>query len=224
MIQLTEDSSLSDARAGLYSFVAALALTPIPPDDTEFAASLIDAINQLPNVDESDAMYQGIGVLKRFAADCAEIDEAGLAELQTSLAVDRTRLFRGLRPNQRPEAPYESVYRPTPQLNQRIVDVIDAYREAGFGAIVPEGERSDYLGVELKFMACLCARESEVSEEEKAVVLEQEQRFLYDHLLRWAPAFCEQMLEAAQTEFFKGIALVLSGFLNQEAELFSPAS
>jgi len=223
MIQLTEDSAYSDVRAGLYSFFAAMALTPIPPDETEYAAKLIDALNQLPEVDESDNLYEGIQVLKRFADDIADADDEDLAKLQTQLAVDRTRLFRGLQPKQKPEAPFESVYRPTSQINKRLLDVINAYTEAGLRAIVPSGERGDYIGVELKFMACLCAKESEATAEEKEIILEHERRFLTEHLLRWVPKFCKQMLDAAQTDFFRGIALVLPAFLDQEAALFQPA-
>ncbi len=212
---LTPEPTDSALRTGLYAFLAGLFLTPIPPDGQEFVRQLVDRLQQLPEPERSDPLGEGTDLLRGFAAS-ADVNDLG--RLQLRLAVERTRLFRGVDRERGPAPPYESVYRPTAETNGRLVDVVAAYREALDDLSLPEGERADYLGVELQFMAELCARETAAPEGERPAIWQREYRFLKEHLLAWVPQYCTQMLNAAESDFFRGIALLLPSFLVLEAE------
>ncbi len=68
-------------------------------------------------------------------------------ELRNELAVDRTRLLRGIKPGYGPPPPYESVYAGTeqqPQM-QASMSVQQAYAEAGVGLPKEVRDQPDFI-------------------------------------------------------------------------------
>jgi len=155
-------------------------------------------------------------------------------QLRTELAVDRTRLLRGVKPDYGPPPPYESVYKGTeakPLMNissavQRI------YAEAGVNLPEEVKDRPDFIGIELDYMRFLTEKEAEAwstgDQQEALKILEKERTFLEEHITDWIPRFCEVMFQEAQLDFFKGIAQMTQGFVLSEtekvAEILEPAT
>ena len=143
------------------------------------------------------------------ALRAARVEPEGL----TALAVDRTRLLAGVFQNDELPAPYESVALGDAMNTGRVLDVIDAYADAGFDNLAPELGPPDYLGTELRFMALLCYREMEARRGEDAGMaptwLRRQQRFMDEHLLAWVPAHCERLATQAATPFYAELATLL---------------
>jgi TorA maturation chaperone TorD len=144
------------------------------------------------------------------ALRAARVEPEGL----TALAVDRTRLLAGVFQNDELPAPYETVALGDAMNTGRVLDVIDAYADAGFDNLAPELGPPDYLGTELRFMALLCYREMEARRGEDAGMapawLRRQQRFMDEHLLAWVPAHCERLAAQARTPFYGSVATLLA--------------
>lgn len=144
------------------------------------------------------------------ALRAARVEPEGL----TALAVDRTRLLAGVFQNDELPAPYETVALGDAMNTGRVLDVIDAYADAGFDNLAPELGPPDYLGTELRFMALLCYREMEARRGEDAGMaptwLRRQQRFMDEHLLAWVPAHCERLAARAGTPFYGSVATLLA--------------
>jgi TorA maturation chaperone TorD len=145
-------------------------------------------------------------------------------ELRTGLAVERTRLLRGVKPGYGPPPPYESVYVGSDQgpLMQASVAVRQAYAEAGVGLPEEVKDQPDFIGLELDFMRHLTEKEAQAwaaaDPEEALKVLEKERAFLEEHITRWIPRFCDVMHQEARLDFYRGIARMTKGFVLDEAQ------
>ena len=135
-----------------------------------------------------------------------------------ALAVEHARLFAGMGASYGAIPPYESMQQASSEPREDCVtNVTAAYREAGFGRIDVPAVPQDHLAVELRFMALLAANESEAwtlaaTDEARAMVL-RERSFLGEHLLSWAPAYCERMASEAREPFFTALARITSAAL-----------
>ena len=141
-----------------------------------------------------------------------------LEELTEELAVEFTRLFRGLKPKYGPPPPYESVYMKEGRvMGAATLRVIETYLEAGLALTEEYGGPPDYIGTELKFMALASYREAESwengDEREAKRLLRVQHSFIKEHMLQWIPRFCDTMLEEAESDFYRGVAKLTRGFL-----------
>ena len=137
-------------------------------------------------------------------------------EEQRALATDRTFLFRSPSPSA-PRPPYESYYRNSSE--QGVPDtalMADLQRCYAEGDVHPNdalGERSDYLGIELAFVAYCASQEYNalsISDLEQAQTWRDlRSRFEEEHLRSWVPAWAAQTAPAARTEFFRNFVLLL---------------
>lgn len=77
----------------------------------------------------------------------------------------------------------------------------------------------DHIAVELFFMGYLCRllSEGELGTEDRQKVKEWERRFLENHLRNWAFELLNNLKLKAETGFYKGIARLLSTFLEEES-------
>lgn len=170
--------------------------------------------NLLPEV------KQGLILIWDFASHMAG---RPLREIKELLSVDRTRLFRGLMPGYGPPPPYESVYLGNPEAPffQAASEVASLYAKVGVGFSPRIQEQADYIGVETDFMRILTEREAAAwkdTPEEALRWLLVEQEFLRDHLLRWVPNFCEIVVREAESDFYRGVAMLTHGFLTSDLE------
>ena len=140
------------------------------------------------------------------------------------LAVDFTRLFRGVRPGYGPPPPYESVWRGEGRVMGRFTEeVLRLYFSTG---VVPDlsEELPDYLGVELNFMARLAFKEASEGGENSCQGngwRGWQKKFLENHLWPWVPKYLKAMREEACTDFYRGLSFLLEGFLILEKDFLS---
>lgn len=142
-----------------------------------------------------------------------------LKAYEAKLRQDYTRLFIG--PGSVKAPPWESVYRSPDRLlfGEETLAVRKFYQSFGVSIKNLYREPDDHLGLELEFMAWLCAQALEgLSGGEWKRYLEGQQKFLREHLLEWVPAFTKDMENSAETAFFQGLASFTRGFLLQDLE------
>ena len=193
-------------RSGLYGLLAAVYRE-------EPSAALLRQIRD-PRFSEALA-----GAEVRLDKDFFERPED---ELLLDLAVEYTRLFIG--PG-RHVSPHESVHRNADtgslwgKATAEVLSFIEAcgfrYRSAYHG--IP-----DHIGVEMEFMREIVAREARAWRREDcraaAKFLRTEEEFVDEHLIRWVPVFCQEVIEAADLPFYGEIAKLTVDFLESERE------
>jgi TorA maturation chaperone TorD len=213
-------AALAAARARAYEVLATLYLNP----PTE---QLVDGLLKLST---SPVMADPFGgpateCLRRCAA-------AHRGELD-ALRQEFDDLF--VVPLGRYVTPYEAVYRDQRVVGDTVVGgllmgastvaVMSEYRAAGVEVSSACGELPDHIGVELSFMAFLCAHEEQswnAGEHEGArSLLHRQKRFLGQHLLQWAPALSSRIIQVAQSDFYRAIALLTEDFLRADAAILA---
>ena len=86
-------------------------------------------------------------------------------EVRVKLAVDWTKLFRGVQKGYGPPPPYESVYLGGGILHGPITDrVAREYESHGVKILEPKNELPDFIAVELAFMSALANKEAKAWE------------------------------------------------------------
>ncbi len=128
------------------------------------------------------------------------------ARPQEGLEAEYARLFVG--PGRPVAHPYESVHREGWVMGDCTLAVRQSYAVEG---LAPEGHSlPDHVALELEFMAHLARREAEArerdDEEEALACLRQQEAFLGEHLGRWLPRFCQQVLAGEAHPFYASLA------------------
>jgi TorA maturation chaperone TorD len=205
----------ASARAGMFNFLAGL-FNDCP--NVRFVERLRSGatrhtLSVLQNYPISEEILEGLMELSRFLDETGEIPEETLAAEMTA---DWTRLFRGAHPDFGPLPPYESIYHGQ-TFNQAAVlkDIRMIYARAGASLDPDWGDRPDYLGLELGFLAFLAEQETcawEKGDETEAFELSRaSEEFMNCHLQGWVEKFCQAALPHAQTSFYRGILRITKG-------------
>lgn len=178
-----------------------------------------DILSGFPFNEENLLIQEGISLANQFL----EQSDIPFEELLDALRLDYTRLFIG--PDKLPTPPWESVYMSQDRLlfQKQTMQVRRAYRKFGYIPSNHPHEADDHLGLELDFMFRLASRTKEDIDQEKfdsaLNLLKDQSSFLDDHLLKWAPRFAEDVLDAADTPFCQGMAKILQGYLEQDRKV-----
>lgn len=123
--------------------------------------------------------------------------------------------------------PYEHIYtNKSPQDVRR--DVVSYYEEAGTLINADILNDPDYIGMELNFMAELCANEVLILSHdysvdtifEDVIIRLLQKEFLQNHIGHWVPSFADELINHAATDFFKGVGFLLKGYICQECSRF----
>jgi putative dimethyl sulfoxide reductase chaperone len=221
-----ESSSLARDRAAVYRLLSWLLLES--PDEHFIREMLDSGIELWLNSGDAAAapIAGGLAEIRDFLASRGDEDPSKLC---LELAVQWTRLFRGIAPGYGPLPPYEALHRGREGAAQAelLLDLGQLYSAAGTALPQDRPERLDYLGLELELMGLLCSEESEFwlegNAEDAGGRHDLQLRLLREHLLTWAPAHCELILRETDSPFYRGVASALSGLLKSEAALFSVA-
>jgi TorA maturation chaperone TorD len=108
--------------------------------------------------------------------------------------------------------------------DEQTVAVRQLYRQFGLQALRQRREPEDHIGLELAFMTHLCslglAAIEQADHAALADLLKAQHDFLRDHLLRWAPAFAQAVIQHTNTDYYRGVAYLLLGTLGTVACLF----
>lgn len=186
----------------------------------EFARAIRDALSG-----DSSEMAHALEILDLFINSVRDIPESDVVE---NMAVNFTKLFRGIKKGYGPPPPYESVWRREGRvMGEYTQKVLRMYSEADLGMDISD-ELPDYIGIELKFMSLLSWREkdawngSDINELKRVISLQS--RFLNEHIMRWVPQFLNIMQKETDSAFYKAVAILTKGFLDIEGEYITEVS
>jgi putative dimethyl sulfoxide reductase chaperone len=97
----------------------------------------------------------------------------------------------------------------------------DVYASAGIVFKKCGGEADDHIAIELEFMAVLHERMlyNSFSVRSAMELLEIQENFLEEHLLRWTPQFCDRLNAATDSPLYLGLSHMLEEFLPQDLQM-----
>jgi TorA maturation chaperone TorD len=148
-----------------------------------------------------------------------EFQNATESDMVEELAVEFTRLFLG--PGQHISA-HESIFTEVDGevgglwgaktvAVKKFIETTGLDYESGFTGL------PDHISVELEFMGKLSEWEagkwSDDDSESANYCLTVQKKFIEEHLLKWAPEFCDKVIDKANTPFYRGMAKVTRDFL-----------
>jgi TorA maturation chaperone TorD len=162
---------------------------------------------------------EGLALISQWGQVPGGISAAMIQDLN----VDNTRLFVGLG---RVLAPlWESVYYSEERLvfQESTLDVRRWYLRFGLEPENLHKEPDDHIALEMAFIAHLASlgvNALDIGDREQCEKLVQAQHeFASAHLLRWAPLWCQHVIEHTRTDFYRGLAQVTRGALAGLAQL-----
>ena len=167
--------------------------------------------------------------LTRMSHFAAQVKRQSAQDVELSLQIDWTRLFRGVQRGYGPMPPYEGLYLGENESDFRALEVV-VYFYGQHGVLPNEqaGNRPDYIGLELDFLCYVCEQQAacwEKGEEQEALSWQQAEReFLRDHLSRWAATFCDRAIEEARTDFYCGFIHLTKGVIKDMSDTPRPVS
>ena len=215
---------MAEGRGRLYGFLASMYLH-VP--DSRLVSSLLSeefsGVIESMSKDRQISRYasDSVRMLREYVKEAHGIQNEKLAE---SLAVDWTRLFRGVKPGYGPLPPYELVYGRTAEETQDVlIDLARTYDRFGAAIYDKSGNgRPDYIGIELDFMRFMAEKEANgwntPASRALSDITDGERKFLEDHVTRWVPRFSETALSEARTKYIQGIIGLTRDFLRLESE------
>lgn len=182
-----------------------------------------DLFDEAPFASDNPEVVAGLSLLQEWREQYQQptTHKVVLTEAQ----VDYMRLFAIT--ERLPLAPWESFYGNDERLlfQETMLDVRNWYTRFGLELVNAHREPDDHIGLELLFVAHLAQLGLQAVEEGNGLNLEQvlaaQRGFLTAHLLKWAPRWCDQMVDHARTDYYRGLALVLRGALLALSQLLN---
>lgn len=216
--QAVELASLNEQRATLYGLLSRM----FQKEADETLLSNLRTM-QFPINTGNDSFDKANWLLASYLA---YVWENSLNEL----AIDYARLFLGNGTNgSLSPFPFESVYTSEKGLTMQDArdQVLDIYRQHGLNKNASWKDSEDHIALEFEFMQYLAQRSTKAfnagNEKGGWDYMECSQEFLKQHLWNWIPQFCDDILQAAQTDFYKGAAHMTLGVLSMDRELLYEA-
>ena len=180
----------------------------------EFIQRMVDddLFSSWPLSSSSTTTSKGIEKMQKF---CAQWNPRQLEELK----LDYTRLFIGLPKTLSP--PYESVYLGKDHIlfESYTLEVRGFYQQFNLHVDHLNKIPDDHIGLELYFCASLCQMCADALELDGNQIPLQEKyqralkKFLHGHLLQWIDLFIPDVLNNADTQYFRGIAYLTQGMI-----------
>lgn len=207
--------SLMQARASTYGMLARLYRKEIDEQTLDELQSM-----RFPTAtgnDKIDAGYRLLYDYLRVAWDDSLLE----------LSIDYVRTFIGHGVNGYSAAyPYESVYTSERRLmmQEARAEVLQVFRD---NHMKRQGwnDCEDHIAIELEFMQRMCLRTADDlqnGDEDAAIVkLTTQHDFARDHLLNWMPMLTYDMEKFANTDFYKGLAKLSMGYVEEDMALLT---
>ncbi|CDX04179.1 Nitrate reductase delta subunit [Desulfitobacterium hafniense] len=196
------------SRLESYNFFSYIFMT-LP--NTEF----VDKILRLMTDGELQSKMR-LDLIESYIKSCAV---KTLPTVLQEILVDRTQLLRGINEDGCPP-PYESLYVKRPPQDV-MGEITSLYNKANCTLAEDVHDSREYIGVELNFMVMLCMKQWIALESNDANTAKNmsdlQIQFFNEHLSRWIPHYARRMYEYAQTDFYKGIALLLENWIEEES-------
>lgn len=202
-------TTLHAERAATYQLLARLFIREVDSD-------LFRSLSHLQASDDKELADQGLAAIVAYLDECPE-------DPLTDLAVDYARLFIIRNEYGRDAAyPFESVYTSKEALlmDSARDEVVKLYRQAGFKKDPSWKQGEDHISLELEYMSVLAQKTVQVFEnddyDQVQQLLDTQISFLQNHLLTWISPFTDAMESVAKSGFYKGVALLTRGYLEQD--------
>lgn len=219
-INVADELEFQKARRNVYALLERIF-------KTEVTQELLDSLKQNGILNLPEEAKTSDDPYLRAIASGEELMDRYLSSNQASkLDLDRdyAKAFCGAGSTNYTSAfPFESLYTSEARLLMQEArdDVVKRYARHGLGKSKEWKDCEDHLGAELEFLVFLIDSTIEALEqggEGKADRLAEEQRdFLESHLNNWVPAFADSAAKFARTDFYRGAALVLRGYIGSDA-------
>ncbi len=202
------------ARSKVYEF---LALGFSYPD-----ASVVAAMKEL--LDPLEAGLEVLGDRK-----CTEAVNATYAAVERTAVDDLEATYVGCFGHtiSKECPPYEAEYEHSHifQKSQNLADISGFYKAFGLHPARDCHERPDHISTELEFMHFLCVKEAHAhakghADDRLSVCIDAQERFLGDHLGRWASGFVRRLEAKSENSLYGLLAGVLASFLASEMRMF----
>ena len=139
------------------------------------------------------------------------------------MSAEYTRLFRGIRRQDSPLPPYESLYREGVPFGDITNKVSQEYRQ--FGLDLGEEFRTeppDHIAFELYFMSCLCDRVADFwrrnNIDEAKRLLKEQNNFLRRHLIEWVQLLSNQIKSHDRLGIYENIADLTESWIRLDYE------
>lgn len=194
----------ADAFAATWTALASVVGTECPAEQTVSVFRDPTMLAAWPLTDDAAGLggertRSGIDALQASSETMQDIDD------------DHFRLLRG--PGIPAAVPWESVHLGEEQLlfDEETFDVRRMYQRFGLQAPKLNVEPDDHVSLELEFLSQLLVRGMQAEDKGDASADEYftaHDEFCRDHVLRWVPTFFEQLTDAAETSFYRGIGLL----------------
>lgn len=212
---------IMDSRRAIYEFLSQVFLQEISKEllqeifrwNKEFFCT--KSLNK-----EKDEFEKGLSLFSQAAEQLKQ--EKGISEIISVLG--REFVYTFIVKASQPVYLYESVYLGEEKLlMQKPYDEVRAiFEEAGVKRREECLEIEDHVGMELEFMSLLCQKFidawKEKKEKEALKFLCLQKKLLSDHLIKWVPQLCEDILKKTRMDFYRGIAYLTRGYITLDSE------
>lgn len=168
---------------------------------------------------DDESQSEGVDLVLSSLKDIETMEEKDFKKIKE----EYNRLFVG--PGKLVAPPWGSVYLSEERIifDEHTLSVRDFYKSWGISVNRKNKEPDDHIGFELEFMSIMCRKSIDAIRENDMDklkdLLEAQKSFLQDHLLKWTDQFFQVIFKYSEENFFKGLALFTSEYLNMDKEL-----
>lgn len=164
--------------------------------------------------DIDEQIGEGYQLMRKF------IDSDVLDHI-SDLAVDFAKIFygAGIVDSSLAAYPYESVYTSEKGLimQESRDDMFKLLWNKDLGLKKGYDIPEDHLFIQMEFMAFMCKETlsnlNAGDDETAQTLIEDQKKFIEEHLLNWVPELCKDVKKFALTDFYKGLAAVTERFI-----------
>jgi putative dimethyl sulfoxide reductase chaperone len=178
-----------------------------------------DVFAEVPFGADQLQVRRGLELLSRWSDE----NRKGISEDEfKAIKQDHLHLFIGIDKVLAPV--WESVYFSEKRLvfQEQTLQVREWFSRFGLQAERLNREPDDHIGLELIFIAHLASLALQAIDSDNKQsfdeTLQAQRDFLFQHLLRWGPAWARLVKEHAETDFYRGLAHLTHGALLATAE------
>jgi TorA maturation chaperone TorD len=203
-------SNMAASRARIYSLLGSLYLDIPDPKSIE------RSLGQL----QASIRSEGIGMLADFFK---KTENEPPQDLRNRLSVEHTKLLGGIGKGYGLPPPYESVWIGEWRIMGRsTVEVAKIYGEAGLELAADIKQPPDHVSIELGYLSYLCRREADAwkNGDRKGAIdfLRMEEQFLREHLARWVPRLCQELIKSDGSGFYRAVATMTEEFILTDSD------
>jgi TorA maturation chaperone TorD len=234
LAETTDERAIDLARETIYRFLASALRDPRDPhrqpfDDPETWVMLREAVALLREEGGQRPVPLGFGELPADLLDTRPMFRA-IEEQDRSQEAEYDRVFGLVSLVACP--PYETEFHAAGETffrSQQMADIAGFYAAFGLEAARNAGERTDYLPLELEFMAFVAMKkrlaltaegDGDNSGEQSAICDEAQANFFRDHLAWWVPSFATGLRRRAGSGFYAAVADLLAALMPVERQRF----